>query len=130
MRTHGYKVILTSVKTGKQYEFNSTMEASFWLGRTRSYVTKATTHGKPIKKAYTGERFTAQYPERKAYKKNVTGKREQLCCTCNKACGGCSWSKRFEPVAGWDAVPTVIRQSRCPDVHSFSIMKCPEYEMG
>ena len=130
MRTHGYKVTLTSEKTGKVYEFESTRDASNWLGRTRSYITKATACGRPIKKAYTGERFIAEYPKRKAYKVNITGKREQLCCSCTKFCGGCSWSRNFTPVEGWDAVPTVIKQSRCPDVHSFSIVRCPEYEMG
>lgn len=29
--------------------------------------------------------------------------KEQLCWTCQKACGECSWSSCFQPVEGWTA---------------------------
>ena len=29
--------------------------------------------------------------------------KEQLCWTCQKACGDCSWSRCFQPVKGWTA---------------------------
>lgn len=38
--------------------------------------------------------------------------RETLCWRCKKAVLGCSWSEKFEPVEGWDAEPTTIRNSR------------------
>lgn len=54
-----------------------------------------------------------------------------LCWSCAKACGGCSWSKDFKPIDGWDAIPTKIR---IPDddggaryVDSFKITACPQY---
>ena len=52
--------------------------------------------------------------------------REQPCCSCKKACGGCSWSKNFQPVVGWDAVPTVVEDIE-GDMHSYKISRCPEY---
>lgn len=47
----------------------------------------------------------------------------QLCWGCAKACGGCSWSKRFEPVPGWTAVPTLL----CERIPSYRITECPEF---
>lgn len=46
----------------------------------------------------------------------------QLCESCQKACGGCSWSDgTFTPVPGWEAVKSTIYA----DGHF--ITKCPEY---
>ena len=36
------------------------------------------------------------------------GAANELCFLCDKACGGCSWSRDFTPVAGWTATPTRI----------------------
>lgn len=54
----------------------------------------------------------------------------QLCWTCKKACGGCSWSSRFEPVPGWTAVAVAMRyrDGKTRDVDTYSITACPEYE--
>ena len=50
--------------------------------------------------------------------------KEQPCWTCQNACGGCSWSKRLEPVEGWKAErvkkKTVLEQG-------YRILNCPEY---
>lgn len=53
----------------------------------------------------------------------------QLCWTCLKACGGCSWSSRFEPVPGWTAVAVAMRyrDGKNRDVQTYSITACPEY---
>lgn len=56
----------------------------------------------------------------------------QLCWTCLKACGGCAWSDRLEPVPGWTAVHVLMRyregkRLRPRDVESYSITACPEY---
>lgn len=59
----------------------------------------------------------------------------QLCWTCRKACGGCSWSERgadgkvkFEPVPGWNAVPTRRSRDGKTVMESYCIKACPEYE--
>lgn len=60
--------------------------------------------------------------------------RQQLCWSCGKACGGCSWSRCFEPVPGWDATPCrrVYNDAAVGTryVDSFVIKGCPEYEKG
>ena len=48
--------------------------------------------------------------------------KEQLCWTCQKACGDCSWSSCFQPVEGWTA-EKVHRKT----YDSYRIEKCPEY---
>lgn len=35
-------------------------------------------------------------------------KKETLCWTCENACGGCPWSRKFEPVEGWEAERSAI----------------------
>lgn len=57
-----------------------------------------------------------------------------LCFNCEKACGGCSWSKNFTPVDGWKAIPTKIlcgyKLKKKPHiVDSFDVYECPEFEL-
>ena len=60
--------------------------------------------------------------------------RNQLCWSCGKACGGCNWSARLEPVQGWDAEPCrrVYRDAAIGTryVDSYIIRGCPEYVKG
>lgn len=64
-------------------------------------------------------------------------KHSQLCWDCNKACGGCSWSRDFTPVHGWKAEPTKIisytssgvGKKRRFYVDSFAVYECPEFEL-
>ena len=55
----------------------------------------------------------------------------QPCWTCKKCYGGCNWSKRFEPVPGWDATPTnkgTPGNGTGNYYESYDIHSCPEYE--
>ena len=59
----------------------------------------------------------------------------QPCWTCQKACGGCSWTERgpdgrvkFEPVPGWRAFPTRRSRDGKTFIESYCIQYCPEYE--
>lgn len=56
---------------------------------------------------------------------------EQLCWSCAKACGGCSWSRkdRPEPVPGWTARQKVYKADggTRTDGITYKIIKCPEY---
>ena len=54
-------------------------------------------------------------------------KRDQLCWTCKN--NDCLWSKYFLPVVGWDAKPTIVKDSE-GDFSSYKISKCPEYIAG
>ena len=74
---------------------------------------------------------------------NVTGKNDvkkhyQLCWRCEKACGGCSWSRDFTPVPGWKAKPTKIISYTANEnggrkkyyMDSYEIHECPEFEIA
>lgn len=50
----------------------------------------------------------------------------QLCWTCKKACGGCSWSRDGEPIKGWTAEKNVIPLNR-KYAETYKVSKCPEY---
>lgn len=53
----------------------------------------------------------------------VVNPNESLCWTCQNFAGGCSWSRFFIPIKGWEAKPTkngLIKQS-------YIVKKCPEY---
>lgn len=64
-------------------------------------------------------------------------KHPTLCWDCENACGRCSWSRKFIPVDGWDAIPTkVLVWNTTQDgerirvyVDSFDVYSCPEFEL-
>ena len=49
------------------------------------------------------------------------------CWTCQNACGGCSWSKDFQPVKGWQAEKTFL-PSNGEFAESYRIIECPQYK--
>lgn len=51
-------------------------------------------------------------------------RKDQLCFSCKNACGGCSWSKTFTPVDGWEAKECKIPRT---NIKTYKIKKCPEY---
>lgn len=55
----------------------------------------------------------------------------QICWECAKACGGCTWSAKFEPVAGWSAVKTAVchvSHGKREWAETYRISSCPEFE--
>lgn len=55
----------------------------------------------------------------------------QLCWTCSRACGGCSWSADFTPVKGWTAKKNTVRVEKGIYSHeydSYHITECPLYK--
>ena len=54
-----------------------------------------------------------------------------ICWDCQKATGGCSWSRGFEPVEGWKAVPTKAYGKSTSEkerwIDSFDVYECPEF---
>ena len=52
-----------------------------------------------------------------------------ICWTCQNACGGCSWSKSFIPVEGWEAEPAMLyaKDKAHGGVQSYEVLRCPEY---
>ncbi|MCI7428540.1 MAG: hypothetical protein MSS83_05485 [Methanobrevibacter sp.] len=49
--------------------------------------------------------------------------KKSLCWSCKNCYSGCSWSKNFEPVEGWDATPQTFDR-----YDSFLVRSCPLYE--
>ena len=81
--------------------------------------------------------WTVSIPGRKyswRRRRTMAETRNQLCWSCAKACGGCSWSRNFTPIHGWDATPyrRVYRDAAVGTryVDSYIIRRCPEYVNG
>lgn len=53
-----------------------------------------------------------------------TKAKEQLCWSCSKACGSCSWSHNLTPVEGWKAKVRYIDD----ETMTYFIEECPLYE--
>ena len=53
-----------------------------------------------------------------------------ICWRCKNALGGCSWSKNFKPVKGWEAVATKIDSNYKNGIESYKVITCPEYRKG
>ena len=61
-------------------------------------------------------------------RKYKESKNSTLCWNCEKATGGCSWSRDFTPVEGWKAKPTKIKEDGGKTIiDSFIVKKCPEF---
>ena len=50
-----------------------------------------------------------------------------ICWECKKATCGCSWSKYFKPVEGWEAEPTTVKDENYT-YSSYLVKSCPEFE--
>lgn len=61
--------------------------------------------------------------------KNVSQLSKQLCWSCAKCTGGCSWSKEFKPIEGWTAAH-IYRRDGGRDVETYDIFACPEFVRG
>lgn len=59
--------------------------------------------------------------------------KETLCWTCNNAYAHhCRWIKRCEPIPGWEAEKTLIRnksksEQKYSNVPSYMVVGCPNY---
>ncbi len=53
---------------------------------------------------------------------------DTLCWKCARSFGEnqCSWASGFQPIPGWDAVPTVMKGAEMP-FQSYFIKGCPDY---
>ena len=51
-----------------------------------------------------------------------------LCWYCEKAVGGCRWSRYFQPVQGWKALSTVLYHGKGEaGMKSYLVLDCPEF---
>lgn len=130
---------LINLETGERRDYDTMAKASIGIGRHHSYVSFCIRKNRPISDAdgftYGAETTVRgrKTPVPKPKQENKTSSRVQLCCYCMKAYGGCAWSRRFEPVEGWTATPTVINATNRQgeyEVKSYKITACPEFERG
>lgn len=72
---------------------------------------------------WVGKRNESEVRKRcEIWDKIPCAQRQTLCWGCrNSSRSGCSWSKRFEPVQGWEA----IRNERTDSYH---VVSCPLYD--
>lgn len=56
---------------------------------------------------------------------------QSICWECkNSINSGCSWSREFKPVKGWEAKES-LRKTASPNFsHSYTVLKCPEFIRG
>lgn len=83
---------------------------------------------------YVSRGIVRHWREKQHLKSNVPAysNREQsrtLCWDCRNALLGCSWSKHFIPVEGWDATPHMLyaNDKKHVGVQSYEVHDCPEY---
>ena len=127
---------LANNETGEESEHVSLYAASKSIGRHVSYIGQTISGGYAIRDKkgyeYTLYKDGEIYNYEMAKTKKTTHPTSQLCWTCKKAVCGCSWSRSFVPVKGWDAVPAKIinwtDNTRVITTDSYTIRDCPEYE--
>lgn len=51
---------------------------------------------------------------------------DTICGTCKRSAGKCSWSAKYVPVEGWEAIPTKIAVDKNFD-DSYAVLSCPKY---
>ena len=81
--------------------------------------------GKMFYSKSTSRKYCTQACKKEASKIRQL-ERGQLCWRCKNACGGCSWSKNFTPVEGWDAKPVVLKDEE-GEIFTYNIKGCPEF---
>ena len=144
-----YKISITNMKTGEVKIFRSTVKASEYLKRSKMYVrvrlgrankTAFDIDGNEYKIAVISIEKIASKPKNPKNPDNAkfAGYKEPtLCYSCARAYSLCPWSKRFEPIEGWDAVPTKLKvgQSRNgsgeivpqKEIDSYLVINCPMF---
>lgn len=117
--------------TGEMISFDSTNAADVFLKRGQGYVRRYLSRQWQITNS-DGIPFTATLAEKTTLKKCSFNSKDyvmQLCWECGKAVGGCPWSKRFEPVPGWTAVATKVKQQTTM-LDTYCIIACPLFAEG
>jgi YHS domain-containing protein len=135
-------LLLIEVNTGKEHYFQNIAEAYEFLKRSKSYLNYyiysdrsevvCDIDGKEyyFKVMGQGQRRDAK-PERAKGPKSPNGLHNlsmQLCWSCARCVGFCSWSKELKPVEGWTAKCTTLHHSNAEqkfETASYYITACP-----
>ena len=118
--------VLISYRDKVEYPFEAYSEADEFLERRHGYIRSCLRNGNRLSKLHEdGSIEYFEIIEGPKNKKSSSNERmqDQLCWRCGNACGGCSWSREFEPVPGWIAIPTFKDRS-----DTYCIIKCPDFK--
>ena len=135
---------LINMRTKKHYYFEVLSLADAYLGRQPGYVARQYAQKKPAQDSRYIDSFVIKLSSPKLTRKerlhfNGSFKSTQLCWNCKNACGKCSWSQNFTPVAGWGAQKTIIntegtngtnKKHYHRTIESYDIKACPLFERG
>lgn len=126
---------LVNKETGESTEHQTLQAASKSIGRGVCYISQTIRNGYAIRDAegyeYTIYKDGVVLEYSRSLPKRTAHKHMQICFSCTKAVCGCSWSRWFKPIEGWDAVPSEIKNVAGNTVRitpSYAIRGCPEYE--
>jgi len=120
-------VELTNALTGYRTTFPTMGMADDYLNQCHGYIRKHLMCNIPITNRH-GTKYTVKIlPTQKIPASGQPSYPKQICWDCNKACGGCRWSREFKPIPGWTAtyVP-----NRPQNPATYSITGCPEFMEG
>ena len=118
--------ILISLKDKTEYPFNSLAEADRFLGRNHGYLSGCVKKGIGVSGITENgdlERFDIILGPTMITESVTRCVSPQPCWTCSNCYNGCSWSRHFVPVQGWDAEP-IIKDGDT----TYIIKHCPEYK--
>ena len=128
-------VLLINRLTGEVTEYGSLRKASLGIGKRMDYISQCMRNDLAVAGS-DGLVYDVLCDGKLFSSRNLPTRRgEQLCFHCRKACGGCTWSKKFKPIEGWKATPTMIKSTRHGGkkrilIESYKVVECPEYERG
>ena len=117
--------ILTSLTDEKVYVFNSFVDADNFLKKRHGYTRGRFGSQKPVCLEHDNgvkEYFTVQASAPQKIFIQIKASIEQPCWSCGNCYGGCSWSRAFIPVIGWEA-----KEIKKDGHTTYEITYCPEY---
>ena len=117
--------ILTSTSDNKAYPFRSFVDADKFLKKRHGYTRGRFGSGKLATLEHDDGRielFSIAADESRRATIVVKSYQEQLCWHCGNCYGGCSWSRSFMPVDGWEATPV-----KRDNVETYEITNCPDF---
>ena len=118
---------LINTLTGYRTVFPNTGLAEDYLKQTHGYIRKHLMNNTPILNRQGTPYKAKLLPSQKVVTTNQPNYPRQLCWDCEKALGGCSWSRHFKPIEGWDAI---YIPDRPQNPATYSIIACPEFVEG
>ena len=124
------EVELTNIVNGKKTVCRNIRHAESVLGRSTCYIRNRIKHNEHIVdkdgNVFRGKLLNVEFCSKPSSDGKQT--RPQLCWKCKKACGKCSWSRSFVPVAGWTAKETKIHNNQTNIISTYLIIDCPQFD--